>query len=546
MAVNHRPAGRRGLLRALRAALDGNVAVIFTIALIPIMAAIAAAIDYSRAASARTAMQAALDSTALMMSKDAVGLSAAEIQTKAESYFNAMFNRSDVSGVTIATSYSSPKPGSFALNLLGTASVETMVAGVIGISHIDIAATSQVVWGIKRLELALVLDVTGSMAFQNRMVELKKATKSLLATLQAAAGLPDDVKSSIVPFAANVNIGTGSLTATWLDWTDWEAEPDFVKPGNWSSIGPGASCPFSTVMHGFRCTSGPANGSPNTSSIPSSGSYRGFICPSVDSGGENPLMIGRYYNGCYDSMPTTTTSTKTICSGWSCNCGTLSHCSCIGFGGSKVCTQSTTTSGPPYTHNWIKNARSTWNGCVWDRSKDNDASDTTPGAADATRFQPYQSSYCPPAMLPLTSDWTALNAKVDDLDSSGATNITIGLAWGWHALTADAPLTQAATPQPDLDKVIILMTDGDNTLNRWNGTGYVHCAECDLRTTLACSNVKAANIKLYTVRMIEGNATLLRNCATNPDMFYDVSDAAQLNAVFTMIAKNLANLRITR
>ena len=62
----------------------------------------------------------------------------------------------------------------------------------------------------------------------------------------------------------------------------------------------------------------------------------------------------------------------------------------------------------------------------------------------------------------------------------------------------------------------------------------------------ACDNVKAANIKLYTVRVIDGNATLLKNCATKPDMYYDVQQAIQLNSVFSSIAQNLANLRIAK
>ena len=48
------------------------------------------------------------------------------------------------------------------------------------------------------------------------------------------------------------------------------------------------------------------------------------------------------------------------------------------------------------------------------------------------------------------------------------------------------------------------------------------------------TNVKAANIKLYTVRVIDGNATLLQDCATKPDMYYDVQNATQLNGVFSV------------
>ena len=66
------------------------------------------------------------------------------------------------------------------------------------------------------------------------------------------------------------------------------------------------------------------------------------------------------------------------------------------------------------------------------------------------------------------------------------------------------------------------------------------------RTTKACDNIKAANIRLYTVRVIDGDATLLKNCATNATMYFDVQQASQLNSVFSSIAQNLANLRITQ
>jgi Flp pilus assembly protein TadG len=47
----------------------GNIAVIFAIACVPLISFMGAAIDYSRANAARSSMQAALDSTALMVSK---------------------------------------------------------------------------------------------------------------------------------------------------------------------------------------------------------------------------------------------------------------------------------------------------------------------------------------------------------------------------------------------------------------------------------------------------------------------------------------------
>ena len=70
---------------------------------------------------------------------------------------------------------------------------------------------------------------------------------------------------------------------------------------------------------------------------------------------------------------------------------------------------------------------------------------------------------------------------------AGNTNTTIGLVWGWHALTSNLPLTQGAAPAPDLDKVIIMLTDGDNTEDRWSNTRIGHRRAHEM----ACDNVKA-------------------------------------------------------
>ena len=60
----------REAARRFVGANKGNIAVIFTIASIPVISFVGAAIDYSRANAARSSMQAAMDSTALMLSKD--------------------------------------------------------------------------------------------------------------------------------------------------------------------------------------------------------------------------------------------------------------------------------------------------------------------------------------------------------------------------------------------------------------------------------------------------------------------------------------------
>ena len=89
---------------------------------------------------------------------------------------------------------------------------------------------------------------------------------------------------------------------------------------------------------------------------------------------------------------------------------------------------------------------------------------------------------------------------------TGNTNVTIGMQMAWQTLTTAAPFNAPAVA-PDLDKVIILLTDGQNTQNRWSSS----TSSIDSRTQKVCDNAKAANIKVYTVRVIDGNATSLQD-----------------------------------
>lgn len=544
--------------------------------MVPVMGAAGAAVDYSRAGSARSSMQSALDSTALALSKEAVNLTEAQFTQKANDYFGAVFGDKVAKDVKITPKFTMAN-GTYTVRVEATAAVDTIVARLLGKDQIDISTFSEVVWGMKRLELALVLDNTTSMASQSRMVELKKATKSLLATLKKAAIKPEDIRVAIVPYGTDVNVGNTATnrSANWLDWGMWEAEPPIMESWlknstnqtTWANTGPGSSCPFSNSNHGFGCTNGPASNANNStiSTIPSSGSTAGLICPSVDNGSKSTSATGRltdvYHNGCYNSVPTVTSSTsnQTVCSGsGSCSCSGYSNCSCTGSGRNKVCTRSvtTTSSGPPYTHTWVANARTTWNGCVRDRAQDYDTSDDSPSAAASTKFQAFQARNCAgsaglPPIVPLTNDWTVLDSAVNALNTGSGTsgtrytNITIGLAWGWHALFNNEPLTGAEAPKDDLDKVIILMTDGDNTRNRWYDYN-VNNAEIDKRTALACANAKKAGITVYTVRLMDGNEALLSQCAKQLNMYYNVETAVQLNVAFESIAQNLANLRISK
>ena len=59
---------------------------------------------------------------------------------------------------------------------------------------------------MRRLELALALDNTGSMLDSGKLDALKTATNSLLDTLEKASKKKDDIKVSIIPFTTFVNV----------------------------------------------------------------------------------------------------------------------------------------------------------------------------------------------------------------------------------------------------------------------------------------------------------------------------------------------------
>jgi len=199
---------------------------------------------------------------------------------------------------------------------------------------------------------------------------------------------------------------------------------------------------------------------------------------------------------------------------------------------------------------WLKwgsqSEKDNWTGCVEDRNKDNDVADTVPISTDSTtKFPGEPSSGCGSlaTIMPLSYDWTALNAKIDTMIATGSTNIPIGLAWAWHTLSPTLPFTEgAAYGTENLTKFVILLTDGDNTDNRWDDSTWT----INQRTTMACNAIKAAGIKIYTIRVINGNASLLQSCASSPSMYYDVDDAAQLSSVFNAIGSQIANLHLSQ
>src|ERR1700712_2568192 len=240
---------RSAAIRFIRAA-DANIAVTFPIALVPILGFVGAAIDYTRANSARSSMQAALDSTALMLSKDLSEgvITSSQVTTKAQAYFAALYTNTDAKSVSVTAAYTANSPLGSTIQVIGSGAVTTDFMKVAGFPNLNFNSSSTAAWGNVRMRVAMALDNTGSMSSDGKIGALQTAAKSLVDQLSGLAKSSGDVYISVVPFAKDVNIGSSNYAQSWIDWTDWEAEPIDLqgsKPSNWSQVGPGSPCPFS-------------------------------------------------------------------------------------------------------------------------------------------------------------------------------------------------------------------------------------------------------------------------------------------------------------
>ena len=80
-------------------------------------------------------------------------------------------------------------------------------------------------------------------------------------------------------------------------------------------------------------------------------------------------------------------------------------------------------------------------------------------------------------ITPLTPNKATLDAAIDAMQPLGATNVTEGMAWGWRTVSSAAPFTEGAVEtRKDIDKVVIVITDGKNTYYTPSSLGYTDYA----------------------------------------------------------------------
>lgn len=214
MKTGHSVLGRiSGFLRRFRQD-RGAVAVQFALLIVPMTVAVFGAVDVSRASGEKMRLQDALD---------AATLAAARSPATTDEGLQAVGEK--VLAADLAASKATLTSSSFRLEgskvvATAQASMATVIASLWMDGDMTIGADAEVTRSSNNIEVALALDVTGSMAGQ-KITDLKSAAKELVDLVVQDQQSPYYTKLAIVPYAAAVNAGTyaGSLRGSYTAGT---------------------------------------------------------------------------------------------------------------------------------------------------------------------------------------------------------------------------------------------------------------------------------------------------------------------------------------
>ena len=222
-----------------------------------------------------------------------------------------------------------------------------------------------------------------------------------------------------------------------------------------------------------------------------------------------------------------------------------------GDGGTYSCTQTKSSCpdsayGPYYETCSTPVSTTKWYGCAGSRDNDRHKipaynGKAIPGIMNVT---------CGEEILRLTQDIDDVKAKIDSMSASGSTYIPAGLLWGWRLLDPNAPFDDLSNGQDKRKRALVLMTDGANTKSLTQPTHDGSDEdEADKLTTELCDGIKKSGIEVYTVAYklsssLAKTKDLIRQCASNDALFFDASNAAELELAFEEIGRSLYEVRI--
>jgi hypothetical protein len=396
------------------------------------------------------------------------------------------------------------------------ANVKTLVAniflppyGQFMDDYLPVGAHSEVNRSARNVEVALVLDTTGSMAGQ-RIIDLRAAAKELVDIVVQDQQTPWYSKVAVVPYSMAVNVDSyaasargdirGSTNVTNATWTTGpvkdisgatKARPVVITSSNhgfqngdvvWIT---GVSGMTQLNKKAYTVT----NRTSNTFELYRNGSrvdgrdYNSYSsggkiqkcqtsdCSVVITSANHGLSNNDYVyftdvggmtelNGDTFLVGNVTTNTFTI------DMQASSSLNPYTSGGKAWCAQEGCTYFA-FENRYDDLVTQKISTCVTERTGTNAWTDASPTLHKVGRNYPSSSNPCLTNTLrPLSSNKSAIKTSIDGLTASGSTGGHIGVAWGWYALSPNFGGLFGSSAGGSYDptrtlKAVVIMTDGE-------------------------------------------------------------------------------------
>ena len=199
----------------------------------------------------------------------------------------------------------------------------------------------------------------------------------------------------------------------------------------------------------------------------------------------------------------------------------------------------------------------TWTGCTQDRQYPYNTGISSPTTDPATQWnqviapdgaggtcKPYVTNKL--SILDLTKNFSSINDKLDGMRPYSNTHIALGVEFGFHMLSPDAPFTSGASfDNKETKKFMVVLTDGEQTEPAFGAGGSRTDKNGEANLEQLCANAKAEGITIMTMAFdLDDSATRkrLQNCATDPKRdFFVVNDPQGLSSAFEAVKTAIAD-----
>lgn len=180
---------------------SGAIAIMFGLTAPVVVGSAGMALDYAQSYLIQQRLSQAIDAAALAGASSSTD--AAKIEASIKEFFDVNYPEEKL-GFTFEPEVTVVGDQ---VKVTGKAYHETTFLRLIGIDKIDVEANTTVNREVRGIEVALVLDVTGSMQGQ-KIKDLEAATKKFLDTIFSRVSNHNFLKVGMVPYSATVNVGS--------------------------------------------------------------------------------------------------------------------------------------------------------------------------------------------------------------------------------------------------------------------------------------------------------------------------------------------------